>query len=258
VTRIEINRFTLVTLNLRFGLADDGENRWDLRKSVFPAMLGELDPDFLCVQEANDFQVEDVAALLAGHSYIGRRDPAPRFWQNNVIFYRKTWDCLENAHFFLSPTPTIPSRFRASRWPRQCTMGCFQKDSNQVVVVDTHFDFDPEIQRKSVGVILKHLATKAPPLPCVVAGDFNAPPPAPCIKAFVHGTADLAGGFKSVLSPPFTGTAHGFTGKTGGDPIDWILYRDGLVVETAGVIDKPYQGRYPSDHFPVLARFAFA
>jgi len=92
----------------------------------------------------------------------------------------------------------------------------------------------------------------------VVAGDFNAPPPAPCIEAFAHGTAGQAGGFKSALSPPFTATAHAFTGNTGGEPIDWILYRNGLVAESADVITKPYQDRYPSDHFPIRACFRFS
>ena len=102
---IEKERFTLITLNLRFGLAADGENRWELRKEVFPEMLGELDPDFLCVQEANDFQVADLAAMLPDHGYIGRRDPAPKFWQNNVIFYRATWTCTGHDHFFPQPHP---------------------------------------------------------------------------------------------------------------------------------------------------------
>lgn len=256
---IKPTRFTLVTLNLRFGLAEDVENRWELRKMVFPEMLGELDPDFLCVQEANNFQITDLAAMLPGHGYIGRRNPAPPFWQNNVIFYRDTWTCADSDHFFLSPTPDIASRFRESRWPRQCTLGIFERATRRLAVADTHFDFDPEIQHLSAGIILKRLARRAPALPTIVTGDFNANPQSPCLEAFTDPDAEHpAAGFTSALAPPYPATSHGFTGGTDGEPIDWILYRGGVVVEKADVIAKQYGGRYPSDHFPVLARFCFS
>lgn len=251
---IEKKRFTLMTLNLRFALADDGKNRWALRKPVFPEMLGELDPDFLCVQEANDLQVADLAAMLPGHGHIGRRDPAPPFWQNNVIFHRRTWACTASDHFFLSPTPDVPSRFRNSRWPRQCTLGIFERATRRLTVADTHFDFDPEIQRLSAGIILERLARRAPTLPTIVTGDFNAKPQSPCLEAFT----DPDAGFTSAVAPPYPATAHGFTGSAHGEAIDWILYRGGIGVEKAEVIGSRYQGRYPSDHFPVLARFCFS
>ena len=248
MTQTEPASFTLMTLNLRFGLAHDGDNGWEFRKTVFPEMLAELDPDFLCVQEANDFQVADLAAMLTGHGYIGARDPAPVFWQNNVIFHRKNWICKENDHFFLSPTPDIPSRSRLSRWPRQCTLGVFHNGRCRLAVANTHFDFNETIQRQSAEIILGRLSVRAPSRPTVVAGDLNAAPRTAALKTFA------AAGFQSAVAAPHPATVHGFTGSPHGAPIDWILIRGKLSTEKAEVVCKPYQGRYPSDHCPVLAR----
>lgn len=245
----ETTRFTLATLNLRFGLADDGENRWSRRKAVFPDLLRDLDPDFLCVQEANDFQVKDLAAMLPGHRHIGRRRPAPKFWQNNVIFHRKTWACTKRDHFFLSPTPDVPSRFRDSRWPRQCTLGLFRKGACCLALANTHFDFDETIQRQSADIILRRLSGQAPSLPAVVAGDLNAKPGTAALGAF----ADA--GFQSAVCEPHPATVHGFTGRLDGDPIDWILHRGQIGLSSAAVVTRSVQGRYPSDHFPVRADF---
>ena len=80
--------FSALSLNLRFGLADDGPNSWRYRKRVYPALLEKQNADFIGFQEANDFQIEYLDRILANYNYIGKRSPAPSFWQNNVIFYK--------------------------------------------------------------------------------------------------------------------------------------------------------------------------
>ena len=39
--------------------------------------------------------------------------------------------------------------------------------------------------------------------------------------------------------------------------IDWILVREGMRVLRCATLDQRVDGRYPSDHFPVLAVVAF-
>jgi endonuclease/exonuclease/phosphatase family metal-dependent hydrolase len=82
-------RFTVMSLNLRFGLADDGDNSWQNRKSAYPALFESAEPDFIGMQEANDFQIDDLVRILPDYRYIGKLDPSPTFWQNNVIFHKK-------------------------------------------------------------------------------------------------------------------------------------------------------------------------
>ncbi len=250
--------FRVFTLNLRFGLAKDGANSWPFRKYAYPSLLNRFPSDFFCFQEANDFQIDYIKGLLKSHRVIGRRNPAPAFWQNNVIFYHSKWECFHWEHFFLSPTPDIPSRYPESRWPRQCTIGVFRNNRRELICVNTHFDFESGVQQKSAELILCRIARFDPVLPTVILGDFNADPSGACYKSFTrptHGLFPVKAGFKNAFTPPFPGTHHGFTGSSDGDHIDWILYRGGLTRKSADVIPGLFNGIYPSDHFPLIAEF---
>ncbi len=37
--------------------------------------------------------------------------------------------------------------------------------------------------------------------------------------------------------------------------IDWILFKSGVKLLTAGVVTDDFSGRFPSDHYPVRAIF---
>ncbi len=241
---------SVLTLNVRFGNADDGPNDWSKRKAVFPEALAAHPVDFYAFQEVMDFQADYLKSLLPGYGCIGARVPAPSFWQHNLIFYKKTWTCDIWEHFFLSPTPDVPSRFRDSRWPRQCSLGAFHQNSRRLVCVTAHFDFLASVQNKSARLILEKLSRFGAETPTAVMGDFNTTPGTECHDIWMDAR------FQNAFAPPHPGTYHEFTG-TPREHIDWILFRGGLVRESARVIRTPFGGRYPSDHFPVTARFRF-
>ena len=51
------------------------------------------------------------------------------------------------------------------------------------------------------------------------------------------------------------GTFTGFKfGQVNGDKIDYVLVQPGTEVLSAGIIRTSRSDRYPSDHFPVVAR----
>ncbi len=250
---------SVLTFNLRFGLADDkGRNHWSCRKKVIPSLFEAYRPDFIGFQEVNDFQGDFLRSLLREYDVIGERKPVPRFWQNTPLFYKKEWKCLFHEHFFLSPTPLIPSRSRKSRWPRQCTMGRFEKGDRQVICANTHFDFDDDVQIESAKVIMERLSHLPHDLPAVLMGDFNATPSHPCHQVFT-GEARTLGApspyFRNAFETRLSGTYHGFTGNPTADPIDWILCRGGIVPEDSDVIRWVVDGVYPSDHFPLYMTF---
>jgi endonuclease/exonuclease/phosphatase family metal-dependent hydrolase len=244
---------TVFSLNLRFGLADDGPNGWHYRKPFFPLLLNQYPSDFYAFQEVNDFQARDLQAFLSDYHFIGQRRSAPAYWQNNLIFYHRNWQCSEQYHFYLSRTPNIPSKFDDSKWPRQCTMGVFQQANRQVLCVNTHFDFTEKVQEKSARLILSRLSTRSVTEPTIIMGDFNTSPNSQCYRIFTEKT-----GFKNTFQPPFPSTHHGFTGKTDGETIDWILYRGPIIPDNSEVLLDDFDGRYPSDHFPLHVRFQWA
>ena len=249
-----------MTLNLRFGLAADGPNAWQYRLNLLPHLFASYPTDFIACQEANDFQVADLTAILDGYHLIGLRQPAPSFWQNNIIFAKKAWRIQDWEHFYLSPTPDIPSRHRDSRWPRQCTLGTFEKSSQRLTCINTHFDFDEAVQVFSAKLIKKRWRQRSNPLPAVLMGDFNAPIGSSHYRIFTERSRDQKGmglHFRSALNGNPGGTYHGFSGEPGGDCIDWILHTQGVKPLNAAVITDHVNGSYYSDHFPVVAEFSF-
>ncbi|MBU1052647.1 MAG: endonuclease/exonuclease/phosphatase family protein [Proteobacteria bacterium] len=247
---------SVMSFNLRFGFAEDGKNNWIHRKDSFRPLLLAFENDFYAFQEANDFQIDFLSDLLPNHNYIGQRHPAPARWQSDVIFYNKCWQCVYSNHFYLSTTPHIPSRFRGSKWPRQCTLGIFNNGRHNLIVVNTHFDFESDVQIKSAQLIRKRLRCHAGKGPIILMGDFNATSDSACYLEFTS-KVDGRPKFFNAFKEPCIGTSHGFTGKSNGDTIDWILYSGNLIVENAQVITNKFSDRYPSDHFPLIANFGF-
>jgi endonuclease/exonuclease/phosphatase family metal-dependent hydrolase len=250
--------FSILTLNLRFGLAEDGANNWQYRKKCFYPFLEKYRTNFIGFQEANDFQIDFLQNILTEYNYIGKRSPSPPFWQNNIIFYQNDWHCIQYEHFFLSPTPSVPSRYRKSIWPRQCTVGMFKSECQQVICINTHLDFDVSVQVKSAKLILDRLSHLPVDVPVILMGDFNTAPFSPCYNIFTGPDNKVAAKkdyFKDAFNKPFTGTHHGFTGITDADPIDWILFRGDITLINSEVIQDTYKNIYISDHFPLFAQF---
>jgi endonuclease/exonuclease/phosphatase family metal-dependent hydrolase len=247
-------RLTVMTLNLRFGRADDGPDSWEKRKERYVSFFQDHRPDFFGMQEANGFQIDFLRRQLAEYDCIGQRIPSPPYWQDNIIFYKKDWCCSGSERFFFSHTPMIPSRFQDSKWPRQCILGHFQKSGRSLMFLNTHFDFLSSVQERSAKMIVEKLSEYDDPGSSVlITGDFNALPDSPGYREFT-----TRGNFKEVFSGEYSGTYHNFTGTHTGRHIDWILYRGPMELVSRKMIVDPYPGGYPSDHFPVLAEFRMA
>lgn len=99
--------------------------------------------------------------------------------------------------------------------------------------------------------------------PVVVTGDFNVGEANPAIltmtaattsgRAFVDTFRVLHADEREV------GTANAFKfGNTRGDKIDYVLVQPGTEVLRAEILRDSRGSRYPSDHFPVVARVRLA
>ncbi|MCP4753742.1 MAG: endonuclease/exonuclease/phosphatase family protein [Proteobacteria bacterium] len=247
---------SVMTINLRFGLADDGLNSWKYRQKCYPTLFESYHPDFIGVQEANDFQVDYLQEILGEYAYIGRREPATERWQHNVVYHKKSWNCLQAERIYLSETPTVESRFSGSKWPRQCVIGVFENNGRHIVHANTHFDFDSVVQVKSARLVLDTIKRLSSGYPVFVTGDFNSEPGSPSYREFTDENQD-EGPFLESFAGQSVYTHHGFTGNRAGGHLDWILYRGGLTVLEKKIIDDKFNGLYPSDHFPVYSVLRF-
>ncbi len=218
-----MTQLTIMTMNLRFGLARDGENDWVHRKPLVDKIVRTYPADFIGVREANHFQPEFLAKTLCDHKFIGWHNRSIDLWQSNLIFFHQSWQCLRHAHYFLSHTPKKTSELSGSKWPRQCVIGWFKRKNQEILAANTHFDFNTKVQVKSAGLVMDFLSEFPKHLPQVITGDFNCNPGSPAYEVF------RSKGFKEVFRNHKITTFHDFDGRATDMHLDWILFKNGLV-----------------------------
>jgi hypothetical protein len=102
----------VMSYNIRLGVADDGDNSWDIRKIATPAMLQANAPDIFGVQEAYDFQVAYIAEQCPQYVPlgVGREDGVAKGEHMSIFYYKEKIDVVEWGTYWLSETPDVPSK----------------------------------------------------------------------------------------------------------------------------------------------------
>jgi endonuclease/exonuclease/phosphatase family metal-dependent hydrolase len=259
-----------MTFNLRLSKAMDGANHWEHRKAQVVELMRRVGADFIGGQEAWADQVAYLREQLPEYQLIARsRQADPNVDEAVPLLYRhERWqlDAQENGTFWLSDTPEVAgSHTFGNHLPRIVTWGRFvEKASGRAVYVyNTHLDHQSEPARvKGAALLARRIAERLHADPVVVLGDFNANEASEPIRYL---TGQLPGSpvrlidtFRAVHpEEQEVGTFHGFKGTAAGGKIDYVLTLEPVEVEDARILRDQQDGRYPSDHFPVTAKFAF-
>ena len=113
----------VMTFNIRYGTANDGENNWDNRKDMACDVLRRHNPDVVGLQEALRSQIDDIRAALPQYAEIGvGRDDGKTKGEYSAILYRKDrLDVDDSGTFWLSDTPETPGSIT---WGNTCTRIC--------------------------------------------------------------------------------------------------------------------------------------
>lgn len=253
----------VMTFNIRFGTANDGDNRWENRREVVINTIKNADPDIIGVQEALDFQVEELAEALPEYGWIGvGRDDGVTKGEFAPIFYRKSRFTLQRyGTFWLSDKPEEAGSVGwDAALPRIVTWTQLQPNDvwlEELHVLNTHFDHrGREARLRSAQLIRRHVEMVAGS-PVVLLGDFNALPGSRPYRALTEDTGNLAELHDPLASfepdDPSLATFHGFDGEADAGRIDWILFNRQVEPIEAWVDQYNEDGRYPSDHYPVVA-----
>jgi endonuclease/exonuclease/phosphatase family metal-dependent hydrolase len=249
---------TVMTFNIRYGTANDGDNRWEARRGQLFAVIKAHDPDVIGLQEALHFQIDEILAAVPGYRMIGvGRSDGGQSGEYAAILYRDARLAVRRSNtFWFSDTPeVVKSNTWGAALERICTWALFDdKLGTPFYLYNLHLDHVSQPAReKSAALLLDRIKARAPALPVLVTGDFNTGESNPVTKAMLAVFRDT---FR-VLHPDATevGTANQFKlGMTTGDKIDYIYVEPGTDVLQAEIIRTAVDGRYPSDHFPVVAR----
>jgi endonuclease/exonuclease/phosphatase family metal-dependent hydrolase len=263
---------TVMTFNIRYGTAKDGENDWAARRQLLFDVVREQDADLIGLQEALAFQIDEIVAAVPGYAVVGvGRDDAARRGEYSAILFRKDrLQVAEAGTFWFSDTPSVPASkswgnniTRISTWAR-----FIDRDGRGFYHFNLHLDHQSQPSRERSTQLLRERvdARAVAGDPVIVTGDFNVGESNPAIVTLLGtrtGTApNPAAPFVDtyrVLHPAEqpSGTFTGFTlGKVDGDKIDYVIVQPGTRVLSAAIVRTARNDRYPSDHFPVTARIS--
>jgi endonuclease/exonuclease/phosphatase family metal-dependent hydrolase len=216
-----------------------------------------MDPDIMGTQELFKLQGDYIVGQLKDYDWFGVSRRGNSEDEHMGVFYKKSkFFLLDQGNFWLSPTPDVPG---SSAWnmslPRMVTWGLFESKATRrrFYLVNTHFPHrreDSVARMENAKVILNYLRRLREDAPVILTGDFNTGADSDVHQLFAGIMTDTRLAALKKEGPE--GTFHGFTGKPGEARIDWIFVRgfEALANETVTYNDA---GRYPSDHFPVLA-----
>ena len=248
----------IATYNLRYNNASDGPDAWPNRKEMVKNLVRYHDFDVFGTQEGLREQLTGVAELPE-YAFVGHgRDDGKEAGEHSAIFYKKArLQVLQTGDFWLSQTSDRPSLgWDATCCNRICSWAKFKdlQSGQTFFFFSVHFDHQGvEARRQSGHLMVTKIKEIAKNAPVVCVGDFNSTPDTEQIKTLQTLLGDA---YQLTQRPPYgpVGTFNGF--KLDApllDRIDYIFVSRGSTVLSYAVLTDSLRGRYPSDHFPVLA-----
>lgn len=254
----------VMSFNIRFGTAKDGENHWDKRKERVVDAIKAFAPDLLGTQETLGFQRDFLAEKLPEYEVLGvGRDDGGDKGEMMALYYKKDrFEKLEHGHFWLSETPDkVGSKSWDSSLPRMVTWVRLRDkqalDAQPIAFFNTHFDHMGKTARlESSRLVRLKLQEIGKGCSIIVTGDFNAGEGSPPYAALFEDDSPVVDTYRTAHSERTSdeGTFSGFkAGNNGGARIDWIaVSRDWKIVD-AQIDRTATEGRTPSDHYPITA-----
>jgi endonuclease/exonuclease/phosphatase family metal-dependent hydrolase len=262
----------VMSFNIRYGTANDGDNHWEKRKRFLIETIKAFDPDLLGTQETLGFQRDYLAENLQGYDVfgVGREDGREKGEMAALYFKRSRFQKIDGGHFWLSQTPDQPgSKSWDSALPRMVTWVKLhdrrRTDAKPILFFNTHFDHrGVEARKESARLLRRRVAELGKSCSVIVTGDFNTGEGSEPYRQLFgpdNGERSPLGDTYRIAYPGRAtneGTFSGFkVDATSGSRIDWIgVSRDWKIIKAT--IDRTTrEGRTPSDHFPVTAVLRF-
>lgn len=256
----------LMTFNVRVNTPYDGENAWPYRVPAVAQAIRNSQAAIIGTQEMRPPMIDDLVPLLPEYRWVGgdRGDG-----ETSSIGYRPDLvELLETGDFMLSETP---DQFGRKGWdadcPRICTWALLRtiEDGRKFAFFNAHLDHvGLEARWRSIVLIMERMDSfvkqYGPELPLVLTGDMNSEPNERCIALMSDervNTIGLKNGYDIMLEPADDRrTFHEYKGGNQGEPIDYIFHSAQLHPVSIWIDRDQVDGRYPSDHYPVVMELA--
>lgn len=240
-------------------------NGWALRSPVITALIRFHDFDVFGTQEGYKIQLDDITDALPQYFYYGRgRDDGKDKGEHSAIFYKKDkFRLLNKGDFWLSQTPDKPSLgWDATCCNRICSWVYLQdkKSGKKFYFFNAHFDHQGvQARQESSKLVLQKMKAIAGKAPALFTGDLNGSQSSGWYEAIAN--SGLLKDTYFQVKYPYANNAsfNGFdaTKSNNNEIIDHIFISNNFMVKKWGLLTDTYHGKYPSDHFPVMAEIGF-
>ena len=255
----------VMSFNIRFGSANDGDNHWDRRHHLVLETIKVADPDLLGLQEALAFQCDYLKEQLPGYEFFGRgrEAEADKGEFCGILFRSERFEKMDGGHFWLSETPNqAGSKSWDAALPRMVTWVQLKErtTNKEFIFANTHFDHRGRQARLNSAKLIRSWMDERAETPIVLTGDFNAGFQSEPWQAMIGDSPAFTDTYRQTHATRKTdeGTFGGWTGKQNGPRIDWIVHSPGFQTVNASINYHNHAGQYPSDHYPVQAVVMFA
>ena len=135
---------SVMSFNIRYGTAADGDNHWLRRREQLFALLREQQADVIGLQEALHSQIAEILDAVPGYAYVGvgRRDGRQAGEYAAILYRTARLQVRRTDTFWFSDTPGV---VRSTSWGNQiervCTWANFEdREGPAFYAFNVHLD----------------------------------------------------------------------------------------------------------------------
>lgn len=251
----------VMTFNLRCNFPLDFKNKWENRKDIIFHIINKYNCDIIGTQEVTNSMFEDISKNIKKFNIIGEPRSKRFFSERNDILISDRYKIKNYKTFWLSENP---EKVGSSKWysifPRICTTAVLNiEDGKKIRVCNLHLDcFLPQAREYGLKKLIEFIEKEQEKedIPVILMGDFNATPNSKLIRNLKNGKyckkkfVAVQDFNKELYKMP---TRSDFGRKRKGIHIDYIFVSEDIEIINTEIISDNINGKYPSDHFPVMA-----
>jgi endonuclease/exonuclease/phosphatase family metal-dependent hydrolase len=261
----QMTSLKVMSFNLRYNNAHDGENSWPNRSERVKNFLWSESADIIGFQEVLHNEVVELDRALFNYNFnerqyvrvgVGREDGETKGEYSPIYFRANRFSLVKSKTVWLSETPTKPSKGWDAACERIATFALLfdLKTNDTLLVVNSHWDHEGvSARQESAKLILKEIEAFTSIRNIIIMGDFNCTPEDPALKKLRAAYSDAGIGKSSKV-----GTFNHF--ERAANPkaprIDYVFYKlKNFGFSSYKVGNTDVTEPLLSDHFPVVVEF---
>jgi len=260
---LKAQSFNVASFNIRYDNPKDSGNLWVNRAPIVSNLIRFHDFDVFGIQEGLKNQLEDISTALPGYARYGRgRDDGKEAGEHSAVYYKTDkFKLVKSGDFWLSETPNVPAKgWDATCCNRICSWVYLEdiKSKKKFYLFNVHFDHQGVVARKESGkLMVQKIKEIAGNEPVLLTGDLNGSRESEWYLTIAN--SGLLKDAHSGVKFPYENNAssNGFRTPRGMGVIDHIFMSKQFTASKWGILTDTYFGKYPSDHFPVMATVSF-